>query len=327
MSHYLYSILSRLEYSVKILVTGGAGFIGSHIVDAYVGLGHEVTIVDDLSTGNADNLNPKAKFVELDIREPEIEKLLCDGCFDIVNHHAAQINVRKSLEDPVFDAQVNVIGSLNVISLSARHGVKRIIFASSGGAIYGEPEIFPIREDSPMLPLSPYGVAKMTTEYYLRVFKSLYKLDHVIFRYSNVYGPRQISKSEAGVISIFINQVLKGEKCFVNGDGNQVRDYVFVADVVAANVRALAAPSDFYNIGTGQATSVNGLIDILAGVIGRAVDHTHRDAIPGEVLKNLLDHAKAREKLSWLPQVNIKDGIKQTHEYFARLNARPQKIS
>jgi len=312
---------------MKILVTGGAGFIGSHIVDAYVGLGHEVTIVDDLSTGDTGNLNPKAKFIKLDIRDPGLADVFRDGRFEAVNHHAAQINVRKSLEDPVFDGQVNVIGSLNVISLSARHGVKRIIFASSGGAIYGEPEIFPIREDSPMYPLSPYGVAKMTTEYYLRVFKSLYNLDHVIFRYSNVYGPRQISKSEAGVISIFISQILKSEPCFVNGNGDQVRDYVFVADVVKANVRALTGPSDFFNIGTGVATSVNGLIEILSAVIGRAVDHSHRTAIPGEVLRNVLEHAKAREKLDWQPQVNIKDGIKQTFDYFARLNARPQKIS
>lgn len=312
---------------MKILVTGGGGFIGSHIVDAYVGLGHEVTVVDDLSTGDMQNLNPKAKFIKLDIRDPGLADVFRDGRFEVVNHHAAQINVRKSLEDPVFDCQVNVIGSLNVISLSARHGVKRIVFASSGGAIYGEPDIYPIREDSPMHPLSPYGVAKMTTEFYLRVFQNLYKLDHVIFRYSNVYGPRQISKSEAGVISIFINQILKGAKCFVNGDGDQVRDYVFVADVVAANIRALTAPSDHYNIGTGRATSVNGLIDILAGVVGRDIDHAHREAIPGEVLKNVLDHAKARGKFSWQPQVNIKDGIKQTYEYFARLNARPQKIS
>jgi UDP-glucose 4-epimerase len=312
---------------MKILVTGGAGFIGSHIVDAYVGLGHEVTVVDDLSTGNAGNLNPKAKFIEMDIRDHGLEVVFHENQFDVVNHHAAQINVRKSLEDPVFDGLVNIIGSLNVITSSARHGVKRIIFASSGGAIYGEPDNYPIREDFPMLPLSPYGVAKMTTENYLRVFKNLYNLDHVIFRYSNVFGPRQISKSEAGVISIFINQILKGEKCFVNGDGDQVRDYVYVSDVVAANVRALTAPSDFYNIGTGQATSVNDLVDILAGIIGRGVDHLHRTAIPGEVLKNVLEHAKAREILGWQPQVSIKEGIKLTYDHFARLNARSQKIS
>jgi UDP-glucose 4-epimerase len=323
MSHYYSSIQPRRELGVKILVTGGAGFIGSHIVDAYLGLGHDVTVVDNLTTGNPDNLNPKAKFIKFDIREPGLEGIFREGRFDVVNHHAAQINVRTSLEDPVFDGQVNVIGSLNVISQSARHKVKRVIFASSGGAIYGEPEKYPIPEDSPMLPLSPYGVAKMTTEYYLRVFHNLYGLDYVVFRYSNVYGPRQISKSEAGVISIFIDQILKGEKCFVNGDGNQVRDYVFVGDVVAANVLALDCPPDHFNVGTGQATSVNDLIDILSAVAGREVNHGHRDAIPGEVLKSVLDHTKVRNKIGWRPRVNIKEGIKQTYDYYVRLNARP----
>jgi len=307
---------------MKILVTGGAGFIGSHIVDAYVGLGHDVTIVDNLTTGNPDNLNRKAKFIKFDIREPGLEDIFRAGCFDVVNHHAAQINVRTSLDDPVFDSQVNVTGSVNVISQCCRHGVKRMIFASSGGAIYGEPEKYPIREDAPMCPLSPYGVAKMTVEYYLRVFRSLHGLDYVVFRYSNVYGPRQISKSEAGVISIFIDQILKGKKCFVNGDGEQVRDYVYVADVVAANVLALGCPPDSYNVGTGKTTSVNGLIDILSAVTGREVDHGHRDAIPGEVLKSVLDHAKVREKIGWQPRTDIKEGIKQTYDHYARLNAR-----
>jgi UDP-glucose 4-epimerase len=312
---------------MKILVTGGAGFIGSHIVDAYIELGHKVTVIDDLSTGEIRNVNPKANFIKIDIREGALEDIFQLGKFEVVNHHAAQINVRKSLEDPIYDAEVNVVGSLNVINQSAKHGVKRIIFSSSGGAIYGEPERFPITEDFPMLPLSPYGVAKLTTEYYLRVFRDLYGLDYVILRYGNVYGPRQISKSEAGVISIFINQILKNEQCFVNGDGDQVRDYVYVGDVVAANVRALTGPADFFNIGTGATTSVNRLIEILAGIIGREVDHSHRTPIPGEVRKNVLDHAKAREKLGWQPKISIKDGIQQTFDYFARLNAESQKIS
>ena len=303
---------------MKILVTGGAGFIGSHIVDAYIRAGHDVTLVDDLSTGDRANLNPAARFVELDITDPALEQVFRGAKFEVVNHHAAQINVRKSLEDPVFDGRVNVIGSLNVINLACRNGVKRIIFSSSGGAVYGEPETYPITEEFPAQPLSPYGVAKLTTEHYLSVYRNLYGLDYVVFRYSNVYGPRQISKSEAGVISIFISQILKGETCWVNGDGEQVRDYVYVADVVEANLRALSSPVDCLNIGTGQTTSVNGLIDILSGITGQPVLHQHRPAIPGEVLKNVLDAGRAKSHLAWEPRVSIKDGIRRTFEYFSQ---------
>lgn len=307
---------------MKILVTGGAGFIGSHIVDAYIRTGHEVTVVDDLSTGNRDNLNPAARFVELDIAGPALEQVFQSAKFEVVNHHAAQINVRRSLEDPVFDARVNVIGSLNVINLACRSGVKRVIFSSSGGAVYGEPDTFPITEEFPTQPLSPYGVAKLTTEHYLSVYRNLYGLDYVVFRYSNVYGPRQISKSEAGVISIFINQILNGDTCWVNGDGEQVRDYVFVADVVEANLQALDCPTGCINIGTGQTTSVNELIEILSGITGRSVLHQHRPAIPGEVLKNVLDASRARSLLTWEPRVSIQKGIRQTFDYFSQAHVK-----
>lgn len=307
---------------MRILVTGGAGFIGSHIADAYVQAGHEVTVLDNLSTGDRANLNPRVRFIEGDIRDPALTEVFREGKFDIVNHHAAQINVRKSLEDPVFDAQVNIIGSLNIIRLACQYNVRRVIFSSSGGAIYGEPEFFPIRETCPPQPLSPYGVAKLTTEYHLSIFQKLYKLEYVILRYSNVYGPRQISKSEAGVISIFINQILHGDICWINGDGEQVRDYVFVGDVVEANLKALAGPVEIFNIGTGRGTSVNDLIRILSDITGREVTHQHRAAIPGEVQKNTLDAARARDRLSWQPRVSIRDGMRQTYEYFARGHAQ-----
>ncbi len=302
---------------MKILVTGGAGFIGSHIVDAYVNQGHSVVIIDDLSTGNIKNINPKAEFYKEDICASEIEKIFEKHHFDIVNHHAAQINVRTSLENPLFDAKVNILGSLNVLNLCAKHGVKKFIFASSGGAIYGEPENFPITEDFVPNPLSPYGAAKFTIENYIGVFAKLYDFEYVILRYSNVYGPRQISKSEAGVISIFINQILHGKECFVNGDGNQTRDYVYVGDVVKANLLALSCNSDYFNIGTGIETSVNDLIDILSKILKKDILHQHREPIPGEVLRNVLDFSKARKILGWQPETPLMKGIEITYNYFA----------
>ncbi len=301
---------------MKILVTGGAGFIGSHIVDAYIKQGHSVVIIDDLSTGDIKNVNPDATFIKDDIKNPELEQVFRKFEFDVVNHHAAQINVRRSLDDPLFDAEVNIIGSLNLLNLSAKYRVKKFIFSSSGGAIYGEPDNYPITEDFPIEPLSPYGVAKFTVENYIKVFAKLYNFDYVILRYSNVYGPRQISKSEAGVISIFINQILENKECFVNGDGEQTRDYVYVGDVVRANLLALDAQSDFFNIGTGIETSVNKLLDVLSKILNREIPHQHRAPIPGEVLKNVLSFSKAKNILGWAPEVPLIKGIELTYQFF-----------
>lgn len=311
---------------MKILVTGGAGFIGSHIVDAYVKKGCDVVVIDDLSTGNIKNLNPKAKFYKIDICDKKIEKIFRQEKFAVVNHHAAQINVRKSLVDPLFDANINILGSLNLLALAAKYKIKRFIFASSGGAIYGEPEKFPINEAFYLHPLSPYGVAKVATEYYIKVFAKLSNFDYVILRYSNVYGPRQISRSEAGVISIFINHILKNEKCFVNGNGNQVRDYVYIADVVEANLLALNCPSNIYNIGTKIETSVNNLITILAEITGKKINHEHRAPIPGEVFKNVLDFSKINKLLSWAPKISLKEGINKTFDYFSHQDAGAKEI-
>lgn len=310
---------------MKILVTGGAGFIGSHIVDAYIKLGHSVVIIDDLSTGDIKNINPNATFVKDDIKNPELEQVFRKFEFDVVNHHAAQINVRRSLDDPLFDAEVNIIGSLNLLNLSAKYRVKKFIFSSSGGAIYGEPDNYPITEDFPIEPLSPYGVAKFTVEHYIKVFAKLYNFDYVILRYSNVYGPRQISKSEAGVISIFINQILENKECFVNGDGEQTRDYVYVGDVVRANLLALDAESDFFNIGTGIETSVNKLLNVLSQILNREIPHKHRAPILGEVLKNVLSFSKAKNILGWAPEVPLIKGIELTYQYFN--NEKQGKVS
>lgn len=302
---------------MKILVTGGCGFIGSHIVDSYIDMGHDVVIIDDLSTGDIKNLNPKAKFYEEDICNQNIEKIFQKENFAIVNHHAAQINVRISVDNPLFDARVNLLGSLNLLISGAKYKIKRFIFASSGGAIYGEPETFPITEDFPLDPLSPYGVSKIATEKYLMTFAKLYKFNYTILRYSNVYGPRQISKSEAGVISIFIDQILNKKECIVFGDGKQTRDYVYVADVVKANILSLDCKPDIFNIGTEITTSVNDLIEILSDIVKKKVDHRHSAPRPGEVFKNILDYSKAVSKLNWEPKTKLKQGILKTFEYFS----------
>jgi len=305
--------------NMKILVTGGCGFIGSHIVDGYINKGHKVAIIDDLSTGDIKNLNPKAKFYKKDICDKSIEKIFQKEKFDIVNHHAAQINVRRSVADPLFDATVNILGSLNLVTLAAKYAIKRFIFASSGGAIYGEPTRFPITEKFPLDPLSPYGVSKVTAEKYLITFAQLYDFDYVILRYSNVYGPRQINKSEAGVVSIFIDQILHKKECTVFGSGDQVRDYVYMLDVAEANMRVLNCKSDVFNIGTGVTTRVNDLIDILSGITKNKVAHRHTSARPGEVFKNVLTYSKAAAKLHWQPKTPIKKGIVKTFEYFKKL--------
>ena len=259
---------------MKILVTGGCGFIGSHIVDAYIAAGHDVVVIDNLSTGVIENLNPRAKFYEQDITK-DIEEIFKREKFELVNHHAAQINVRKSVDDPLYDAQVNVLGTVNLLSLASRYGTRRFVFSSSGGAVYGEPEKYPISEEMAFDPLSPYGASKVAAEKYILTFANLYGFDYVILRYSNVYGPRQISKSEAGVISIFIDCILNERSCTVFGSGDQLRDYVYVGDVVAANILALTCGSNIFNIGTGVETSVNDLIETFSSVLGQKVAHEH----------------------------------------------------
>lgn len=305
---------------MNILVTGGCGFIGSHIVDEYIRLGHRVTVIDNLSTGDRSNLNSGAIFHERDIQDPGVEQIFTAGKFDAVNHHAAQINVRTSIENPLFDAQVNIMGSLNLLQHAARTCVKRFIFASSGGTVYGEPDRYPITEDFPIRPTSPYGIAKVAVERYLHFFTFVCGLSSVILRYSNVYGPRQISKSEAGVVSIFINQILQNKPCDVFGDGSQTRDYVFVEDIVKANVNALSSSSTVVNIGTGIETSVNDLVRILSGITGHRVEHTFSAARPGEVARNSLSSAKAQSDIKWKPSVTFKDGVKRTFEYFQKIS-------
>jgi UDP-glucose 4-epimerase len=304
---------------MKILVTGGCGFIGSHIADLYIDKGHDVAIIDDLSTGDIANLNPKARFYEMDINS-NLQGVFDRERFEVINHHAAQINVRTSVDDPMFDARVNVLGTLNLLRLAVQHGVKRFIYASSGGAVYGEPEDLPANENTGLLPLSPYGVSKVAAEKYILAYGHLFGLDGFILRYSNVFGPRQIARSEAGVISIFIERILKNEPCIVYGDGEQTRDYVFVSDVVEANLLALDSTPSIINVGTGIETSVNDLIDAFSSILGRKTEHRHVDPRPGEVQRSVLDCRKASSEVGWQPVVALKDGIIKTLEYFKKIS-------
>jgi len=302
---------------MKILVTGGAGFIGSNVVDALVKDGHEVTVLDNLSTGKEENINPEVKFYNIDLLDMEsLELVFREFKPDVVSHHAAQIDVRKSVEDPAFDAETNIIGSINLFELSINAGVRRIIFSSTGGALYGEPEKLPASEDTPIEPLSPYGVSKYCVENYLNYFKRLYGIERVILRYANVYGPRQDPLGEAGVVAIFTGKILKGEKPVIYGDGTQTRDYVFVEDVVRANVLALEGKEGIYNIGTGSETSVNELIEIFSKVLGREIKSEYAPPRKGEVSRISLDGEKAKRELGFVPKYSLPEGIRKTIEWY-----------
>ncbi len=302
---------------MKILVTGGAGFIGSWVADVYINGGHEVLILDDLSTGRRENIPADASFIEGDIRDADLVRgVFSDFRPDIVNHHAAQIDVRKSVEDPAYDASVNIIGTLRLLESSVRSGVKKFVFASTGGAIYGEPRVIPADEKTPPMPISPYGTSKYAVEKYLEYYKYIYSLEYVALRYANVYGPRQNPHGEAGVIAIFCSRILAGKPCIVFGDGAQTRDYVYAGDVAKANLSALSAPSGSYNIGTEIETSVNGLIAELGAASGVKFKVEHADARAGEVGRISLDVKLAGKVLGWSPGVYLKEGIKNTWEWF-----------
>jgi UDP-glucose 4-epimerase len=304
---------------LKILVTGGAGFIASHIVDAYVQEGHSIVVVDDLSSGQKRNVNPKATFVHLDIRDEKLDEVFKAGNFDAVNHHAAQMDVRKSVADPQFDASVNVLGGLNVFECARRHGVRKIIFSSTGGAIYGEQDYFPADEIHPLRPLSPYGITKLCTEKYLFYYKEVHGIDHVVLRYANVYGPRQNPHGEAGVVAIFANKMIRGEQAVINGDGKQTRDYTFVGDVVRANVAALAySGSNVFNVGTGIEHDVNYLFDNLRIHLNQSLLEKHGPVKLGEQMRSVISHSKIQKELGWSPTISLSEGLKITAEYFKK---------
>jgi UDP-glucose 4-epimerase len=306
----------------RVLVTGGAGFIGSHVADAYLRRGDEVVVLDSLVHGKLENVPEGAEFVELDIRDPAAADLIRERRFDIVNHHAAQMDVRVSVEDPRFDASVNVDGLLNVLEASREAGVGRVLFVSSGGVVYGEPAQRPTPESAPKVPESPYGVTKLAGEQYLYYYHRVHGLEYAALRYSNVYGPRQDPHGEAGVVAIFSTRLIRGEPLTVFGDGEQTRDYVFVGDVVEANLllselempRARSLDDRGFNVGTGVETSVLGLADGLMQAAGRRVEVAHAEARQGEVRHSSLDASRLRE-LGWEGRVEIVDGLRETYEW------------
>ncbi|MEY5131519.1 MAG: hypothetical protein RL734_1586 [Bacteroidota bacterium] len=302
---------------MKIAVTGGAGFIASHIADAYLSLGHEVVIIDNLSTGKRENIPANARFIEMDVNDPGIPALFMEEKFDIVNHHAAQMDVRVSVQDPTYDARINILGGINIYESALRSGVKKIIFASSGGTVYGEQEYFPADERHPTKPISPYGIAKLSNEQYLFYYAHVHGLPSVAFRYANIYGPRQNPHGEAGVIAIFAQKLLKGEQPVINGDGLQTRDYVYVGDVVAANILALQPQMiGAYNIGTGIETDVNTLFGHLRDLTQSTCEEQHAPAKQGEQMRSVLSHERIFASFGWTPKMDIVEGLSKTVDSF-----------
>ena len=308
---------------MKIVVTGGAGFIASHIVDAFIERGHEVHVFDDFSTGQKGNVNPQVTLHTIDIADAKAAQLIERIKPDALSHHAAQMDVRHSVADPTFDARVNIIGFINLLEGCKNAGVKKVMFASSGGAVYGEQEVYPAPESHVTQPASPYGVSKRTGELYLSYYHQAYGLPYIALRYANVYGPRQSSKGEAGVVAIFLSMLLSGKTPIINGDGKQTRDYVFVSDVVAANVAALESPYiGQINIGTGVETDVVAIYDHLRQAVGSTTQAQHGAAKPGEQRRSCLDNRHAGAVLGWRPQMALADGLRRTAEYYRENLAR-----
>lgn len=306
---------------MRILVTGGAGFIGSHLIDNYVAAGHETAIVDNFwehGGGRRANLNPKAKLYERDIRDGGLEAVFAEFSPDFVSHHAAQHSVAISTADPTFDAEVNVLGLLNVLRASVKHNVRKLIFASSA-ATYGTPQRLPIAEGHPQLPESPYGITKMATEHYLRFFKAAHGLNFTALRYGNVFGPRQDPNGEAGVIAIFTGRILAGQPIRIDWDGEQQKDFVYVGDVARAGVMALErGDGEIFNIGTGIGTSVNALHEAIAAEVGHDVDVVRAPKRSGDVRTCVFAIDKAKSGLQWAPETSLSQGIKKTVDFFRR---------
>ncbi|HVS31330.1 MAG TPA: NAD-dependent epimerase/dehydratase family protein [Thermoanaerobaculia bacterium] len=306
---------------MNILVTGGAGFIASHIVDAYVSGGHSVTVVDDLSSGLRENVNPKAELIVADLRDPATVDRLRGRRFDLLNHHAAQIDVRVSVADPAADAELNIVAALRLFQALVDDGLRKIVFASSGGAAYGDPQFTPQTEDHPVAPLSPYGCAKLAIDNYLFFYRAVHGVRTVSLRYGNVYGPRQRKDGEAGVVAIFAGAILDGATPRINGTGQQTRDYVFVEDVVRANMAASELDLDgIYNVGTGLETSVNDLYRALTKALGSDRKAEHGPAKAGEQMRSVLDGSKLRTTARLPDPVPLSEGLKTTVEWIRTAN-------
>ncbi|MCP4896984.1 MAG: NAD-dependent epimerase/dehydratase family protein [bacterium] len=303
--------------SLSICVTGGAGFIGSHVADACIAEGHRVVIVDDLSSGSKRNVPTQAQLEVCDIRSDHAATLMADGGFDLLIHHAAQMDVRRSVADPSFDADVNICGLINLVENGCRGKLQQVIFSSTGGAIYGEQDYFPADEQHPTRPVSPYGVSKLASEHYLEYFAHHYGIAATCLRYANVYGPRQNPHGEAGVVAIFINRLLAGEVPTINGDGCQTRDYVFVRDIVRANLAAIGRSGfQTFNVGTGVETDVNVLYGNILTVMNGGPDALHGEAQPGEQLRSVISSALLESELGVRPNTEFIDGLRDTVTWF-----------
>ena len=302
----------------KILVTGGAGFIGSHVVDLFIAQGFEVVIVDDLSTGRGSNLNPAAKFYQVDIRSPKLREVFEAEKPDYVSHHAAQMDVRRSVAQPLFDADINILGSINVIEAAKDFNVKRFIYISTGGAVYGEPESLPCDESHPINPICQYGASKHTVEHYLYMYHVNYGLKYTVLRYPNVFGPRQDPHGEAGVVAIFTGKMLANEAVTINGDGDQTRDFVYVGDCAKANHLAVTIDHEpgIYNLGWGRPTSINEICSVLVNITGYNLPIAHGAAKVGETRHIYLDASKIKKDLGWEPVVSLEQGLEKTVDYF-----------
>ena len=304
---------------MKVLVTGGAGFIGSHVVDSLIEDGHTVVVVDDLSTGKREHVNAQASFYKLDVRSSDLRDVFARERPDLVNHHAAQIDVRRSVADPAFDADVNVVGSLNLLECAREYGAKKLIYASTGGAVYGEPVYLPCDENHPLNPTCPYGISKQVVERYLDLYRQSHGLEYRILRYANVYGPRQDPFGEAGVVAIFARQMLDGQEVSINGTGEQERDFIYVADIVRANMMAIAeGGGQIYNLGTGVGTSINGLFTLMGDIAGYDRTPNHGPPKPGETFRIYLDAEKAHRELGWRSLVSLEEGLRETIGSFNR---------
>ena len=298
---------------MKILVTGGAGFIGSHVVETYLAQGHEVAIVDNLSTGSRDFVNSKAAFYETDIRTPDLADVFEAEKPEVVTHLAAQIDVRRSVEDPIYDAEVNILGSINVLQNCAKHGARKIIFSSTGGAVYGEPDQLPVSEDYVPKPLCHYGAAKFSVEHYVYLYRHLYNLDFTVLRFTNVFGPRQSPHGEAGVCSILIGQMLEGKQPTLYGFGEPVRDYVYVGDIARATVLALdKGAGEVLNLGSGVGTTVREVFEILKDILHFPHDPILRELRPGEIHRIYATREKAAKILGWIPEMSLREGLERT---------------
>ncbi len=303
---------------MNILVTGGAGFIGSHIVDAYLMEGHRVVVLDNLVTGKREQVHPDAVFHAMDLMDPAVEDIFTQEKFDAVNHHAAQISVTQSVADPAFDAEINILGSIKLLKLATSYRVRKFIFASTGGALYGEQTAYPADEEHPQRPMNPYGIAKLTVERYLDYFRDNYNLQSTVLRYSNVYGPRQDPHGEAGVVAIFCRQLLQDQPPVIFGDGEQTRDFVSVFDVVDANLKALAENCQgTYNIGTGEETSVNTIAAFLIAAAGKPLSPRHDPPRMGEQLRSCIDYGKFKRDHGWQPAQTLQQGLKDIFDFFA----------